>query len=559
MLTTLRIKNLALVTDLTVEFEEGFTAITGETGAGKSIILGALKLLVGERADRTLIRSGADSCSVEGVFRISSLRKTIEPLLLEHGIDLPEDDDLIVKRSFGANGTNKQFINGSPTTLSLLANFGDLLVDMHGPHDHQSLLDVHRQLSIVDAFAGLAPQRNEFAATRRTIQGLIDERTNLVIDERTYAQQLDLLRFQHQEISQARLVEGEDDSLTQEYQRASNGSRLLQLTQVSLGLLSEDETSLLDQLRQLGKNLHEIQKLDSSASSFVQAQEELTDKFAELQSSMSRYADAVDVDPNRLAELEERLNLLQSLKRKYGASMSAVIQFGRDVSSRLHQLEQRDTELERIRAAVHHETEKLLKLGKTLTQGRQSAATLLSSAVSRELSELGFKQSKFEIRFSPGQSEAGKIPGAMDGMDVIEFLFSPNPGEPAKPLRSIASSGEMARVMLALKTVLAEQDSVPILVFDEVDANVGGETATTVGKKMRKISKKRQVFCITHLAPVAAQASEHMVVSKVVRGDRTESLITRVENETRLRELARMLGGQTPEILEHARSLVTVK
>lgn len=557
MLTTLRIKNLALVADLTLELQPGLNVITGETGAGKSILIGALNLVLGERADRTLIRSGADGCSVEAVFDVRKLKGPLAAFLDENGLEPCEDGQLVLKRTFTNAGTNKQFVNGSPTTLQTLGALGEWLVDIHGPHDHQSLLHASKQLSILDAFGTLQPGRDAFGELVRRRSALEAEKAALIVDEKTYAQQLDLLRFQVREISEAKLQPDEEMELEQDYQRASNAAKLLELGQTGLNLLSEDDNSLLSQASSLGRTLHELQRVDAAAAPLAVLHGQALGALNELQTELSRYIDRVELDPARLRELEDRLNLVHSLKRKYGATLANVIEFGAEASRKLQSLEQRDEELNRINAAIAKLDTEILRAGRELSAQRRKLVPQLSKAVVKQLGALGFKQSYFDVAISTAESLAA-AGFSSTGLDTIEFQFAPNPGEPPRPLRAIASSGEMARVMLALKTVLAAVDEIPVLVFDEVDANVGGETANAVGEKMRQIAKQRQVLCITHLAPVAAHADAHYVVSKQVKAGRTISEIELLEKSSRVSELARMLGGQSDAARKHAEALLAV-
>ncbi len=554
MLTTLRIKNLALVADLTLELQPGCNVITGETGAGKSILIGALTLLLGERAARTLLRGGSDSCTVEAVFDLTGLRAPLPAFLEENGLEPCEDHRLLLKRTFTAAGANRQFINGSPATLQQLAVLGEWLVDIHGPHDHQSLLHPARQLAILDAFGGLESEREAFAARVRRRAALAAEKAALVVDERTYAQQLDLLRFQVDEITAAALQPDEETALQREHQRASNAAKLLQLSQAALAQLAEDDPSLLGQAGTLGRLVQELARVDPSAQPLLATHGLLASAARELQDELSRYADKLETDPGRLQQLEERLNLLQSLKRKYGPTLAAVVAFGEEARGKLRQLEERDTELARLNAALAAVDEELRQAGRELSAHRRKVIPRLSQAVTRQLGDLGFKQSQFGVALTTPDPAPGAPPAT--GWDTVEFQFAPNPGEPARPLRAIASSGEMARVMLALKTVLAAEDEIPVLVFDEVDANVGGETARVVGEKMRQLGAKRQVLCVTHLPQVAAQAQAHYVVTKESQGDRTVSHIRRLDRNERVTELARMLGGQSATARRHAEALL---
>jgi DNA repair protein RecN (Recombination protein N) len=570
MLTTLRIKNLALVADLTLELESGYNVITGETSAGKSILIGALNLILGERADRTLIRSGSDSCSVEAVFDVTKLKAPLDSFLDENGMEPCEDRQLVLKRTFMSAGANRQFVNGSPTTLNALATIGEWLVDIHGPHEHQSLLNTTRQLDLLDAFGKLEGEREAFKSLLRKRAALESEKAALIIDEKTYAQQLDLLRFQVNEITAARLQAGEEEQVEQEHHRAGNAAKLLQLSQAALDLLSENDSSLSTQAGVIGRTLQELQRVDPSAAPLVTAHEQAISVLRDLQAELRHYADKLEVDPARLQELEERLNLIHSLKRKYGGNVTEIVAFGEEARARLQTLEQRDAELARINAALEKMEAELWAAGQALSAKRRKVIPQLTKAVSKELSDLGFKQSRFEINLisslSPSDGERAGVRGSWisnhasrithHGFDTAEFQFAPNPGEPPRPLRAIASSGELARVMLAIKTVLAAEDRVPVLVFDEVDANVGGETANAVGEKMRQIARNRQVLCITHLPQVAAPATAHYVATKQVKAGRTISEITLLDAEERVTELARMLGGQSEAARKHAEALL---
>lgn len=563
MLTTLRIKNLALVSDLTLELAPGYNAITGETGAGKSIVIGALNLVLGQRADRALIRSGSDACSVEAVFDVAKLRAPIKSFLEENGLERCEEQQLVLKRTFTSAGTNRQFVNGTATPLNVLARIGEWLVDMHGPHDHQSLLDPAKQLAILDVFGELEAERAAFADLTRRCIALETEKAALIVDEKTYAQQLDRLRFQVQEIAAARFRPDEEAQIEQEHQRTSNAARLLQLSQAALETLSENESSLLTQAGSVGRTLHELQRVDPGATALTELHAQAVAMLRELQGEVSRYADKVDVDPARLQELEERLNLIHTMKRKYGASLAEVMAFGEDAKRQLQSLEARDTELARLKAALGQLEVEMGLVGKRLSAGRRKVIPQLAKAVSRQLADLGFKQSKFDVAIETevrssrcDDRTAQRTVPTSSGFDTIEFQFSPNVGEPAKPLRAIASSGEMARVMLALKTVLAAEDEIPVLIFDEVDANVGGETANAVGDKMKQIAAKRQVLCITHLPQVAATATAHYAVTKQVREGRTITEIELLNPKARVTELARMLGGQSEVARKHAEALL---
>lgn len=550
MLTTLRIRNLALVADLTLELSPGFNAVTGETGAGKSVILGAVNLLLGQRADRSLIRSGTDACTVEASFHVPALKSAIEPFLSANGLEPSEDGQVILKRSFSAAGTNRQFVNGSPTTLTTLAALGEWLVDLHGPHEHQSLLQPAKQLSILDAFGGLTPHGDSLADLLRHRNSLRAQKAALIVDERTYAQQLDLLRFQVREITEASLRADEEAEVEAEFSRATHSARLLSLAQSSLAALAETDDSVLSQLGSMGKSLHELRRIDATGAELAELHEQGVAALQELQHGLARYADRIEIEPERLNELEARLSLIHSLKRKYGNTLGEVLAFADEARSRLNALEGRDAEVARLDHALREADSRLATAAKALGAARRKLVPKLSKAVAKELAGLGFPQGSFDIRLT----DAPELTAA--GSDLCEFQFAPNPGEPARPLRAIASSGELARVMLALKTVLAAEDAVPVLIFDEVDANIGGETARAVGQRMRRIAQQHQVLCITHLAPVAAAGDAHYVVTKELVAGRAESRIRKLESAERVEELARMLGGASAAARRHAEELL---
>ncbi len=551
-LTSLRIRNLALVEDLEWRVGGGFVAITGETGSGKSIILGALKLILGERADKSLIRTGADACTVEAVFSLPDA-DTLNPWLEEQGVEPCEGGALIVKRSFTRAGANRQFVNASATTLAVLEALGDSLVDLHGPHDHQSLLSVEKQLDLLDAFAGSASVRREYEALYRELNALLAEHAALSSSEATLERELELLRHQAHEIEAAALREDEEAALVARYHVAANSRRLVELSTQIARRLSDAEDALLPGLSELTRLFRELEKLDPATAPLAQAHADALTGLEDAARELQRYAERLDLDPAQLAELEERVTLLETLKRKYGASIPDVIAFGEQAKERLRKIESRGEELERLARGIETAKCALLAAGKKLSAKRAAAAPKLAADVCGQLRDLGFKKSGFEMPLN-----ALEKPGPR-GLEAVEFLFAPNPGEPLKPLKAIASSGEISRVMLAVKTSLAGEDTIPLLVFDEIDANVGGEIAHTVGAKMRSLGARHQVLCITHLPQVAAAARSQYVVTKEFRDERTHSHLAAVEGEARVEEIARMLGGKSASALAHARELLNQK
>jgi DNA repair protein RecN (Recombination protein N) len=548
VLTLLRIKNLALVEELEWQMGPGFVAVTGETGAGKSIIIGALQLLLGERADKSLIRTGADVCTVEAVFSGNGLQK-LNPQLVEAGVE-PCESDLILKRTLSTTGTNRQFINGSPTTLSILKNLGDELVDLHGPHDHQSLLSPDRQLNLLDSFARAEEQLGEYRKDYRQLQTLLAEHAALDTAETAREQELDLLRHQISEIKSANLVAGEEEEIEKRYKLASNSKRLIELASAIANKLSESDGSVLSQLAETQRLLRELEKIDNSIAQFSSAHAASVVELSEIARALSAYAEKLDLDPEQLAALEQRLSLFETLKRKYGGSIAEVIAFGERSTDRMQKVEGRDAEVERLAKEIENVRAQMNRAGEALRKLRTKAAPKLSENIRRNLRDLGFRQSEFEAKLSALDEPRPS------GFDAVELLFSPNPGEPPKPLRAIASSGEISRLMLAIKSALAAHDEIPLLVFDEIDTNVGGEIAHAVGGKMQTLGRDHQVICITHLPQVAATASLHFVVTKDVARGRTFSNLREVTGKSRLEEIARMLGGKSDSALKLAASLL---
>jgi DNA repair protein RecN (Recombination protein N) len=549
MLVSLRIRNLALVEELEWQPGPGFVAITGETGSGKSIIVGALNLVLGERADKSLLRSGAENCTVESVFHPPDLKK-LNAWLEEQGIEPCEDGQLIVKRVFAAAGTNRQFINGSATTLNVLKELGDGLVDLHGPHDHQSLLSVERQLDLLDSFAGAEALRAKYAEQYRALNRTIAEHAELAGSEAALEREVDLLRHQVSEIEAAHLRADEEEETVARYHTASNGRRLLELCSGALGCLSESEDSAMIRLNEVGKVLRDLERVDPAAKRFADTLLRGLAEIEELASGLSHYAEDLEIEPAALAELEERVSLFETLKRKYGGTLAEVIAFGESASDRLRKIESRGEELKRLESEIAAQRRAILDTTRKLTAKRSAAAPKLAAAVTGHLRDLGFRKSDFSVTLAASQE-----PGP-HGMESAEFVFAPNPGEPAKPLKAIASSGEISRVMLAVKSALAAQDTIALLVFDEIDANVGGEIAHSVGAKMKAISAERQVLAITHLPQVAAAARSQFVVTKEFIGGRTVSSLTAVEGAARAGEIARMLGGKGDSALAHAKTLL---
>jgi DNA repair protein RecN (Recombination protein N) len=546
-LRSLRIRNLALVESLDWELESGFNVVTGETGAGKSIILGALKLVLGERADKSLIRAGADQCSVETLFELEDSVR-IDQLLEEQGIDPCEGGRLLLRRIFAVTGTNRQFINGSQTTLAVLKEIGDRLVDLHGPHDHQSLLSRVEQLRLVDAFAENNAVLNEY---QRVFQAQADLHHELHELQSEYAEDnIALCRHQLAELQGAGLKVGELAALQAKYAVAANARRILELTSAIIHGVSQAEESVLMRLAEVARLLKELERLDASTAEFNESHRSAAVELEELERAILRYQGKLEIDPGALHQMEERLNLIQGLQRKYHQDEKEMLELVSELEEKLNRVERRDEFIAQLQAKIEVHSRQSRVLCAQLAEKRRSAASELGRRIGKHLSDLGFHQARFEIYF-----EALDDPGNT-GADAVEFLFASNPGEPLRPLRAIASSGEISRIMLAFKTALAQQDLVGLLVFDEIDANVGGEIASAVGSKMKALGATHQVLAITHMPQVAAAAPTHFLVSKEVDDGRTRTALEKVRDDRRVDEIARMLGGKTKSAVAHARELL---
>ncbi|MFZ9874081.1 MAG: DNA repair protein RecN [Candidatus Methylacidiphilales bacterium] len=535
MLRRLRIKNLAVVEEVEWELGEGFNVLTGETGAGKSILIDAFLLLLGERADKSLVRTGAEGCVVEGELGgAEAYRSWLE----EKGVEADPEGMLVIKRQISATGTGRQFLNGSAVTLGVLKELGDRLVDLHGPHDHQTLLSPATQRSALDRFGGL---EKEVEAVRSAWRQKREAEENLEQFRRRMAgadgATKELIDHQVRELEQAQLRPGEDEELERDHAAAGHGKRIVELAAEVNGLLESGEENALGFLGKVQKALAEWERLDGAAAEMRSRNEQVVETLRDLAREAEQRAEQVGLDAERLAEMEKRLNVVLGLKKKYGGSVESAL-------TRLGELQKRQLELadaagteKALGREVEGAAKRHLQASGKVTEGRKKAAPRFAKEVTEQLRGLGFAQSRLEVEIKPQE------PGP-DGSENVELLFAPNPGESPRPLRGIASSGEMARVMLGLKTVLAERDAVPILIFDEVDANVGGETAVAVAARLRGLGKSHQVLCLTHLPAVAAVADNHFAVAKRVDKGRTFAELEKLEGENREKELTRMLGGE---------------
>jgi DNA repair protein RecN (Recombination protein N) len=550
MLHSLHVRNLAIVENSRVEFAPGLNVITGETGAGKSILIGALDLVLGGRADKTLIRSGENQCRVEAAFQLAD-PAAVDAILDELGLDPCADGQLVIRRIVSAGGSGRNFVNDSATTAQVLKRIGNQLVDMHGPHDHQSLLRQESQLDILDAFGHVWKRRDAYERQYRELIALQARLKELQTDDEDVAERIDMLSFQVKEIEDAKLTDDDEGELEQEHARVANAQRILELADGVERGLTGDDAAAFNSMVFVQNALAEMEGFDDGAGEWLAEARSVAVQIQELSSSISAYAQSVEADPGRLQWLEDRMALLQKLKRKYGGSVTEVRQFLARAREKLRDLETRHERIAEIAAEIAAVQASARKAGKALGKARRKAAGDMARQITTELRDLGFAHGAFDVALTE------TAPGPA-GMDEIEFGFMPNVGEPMRPLRAIASSGEISRVMLATKSVLAKHDRIPVLVFDEIDANVGGEIGNAVGAKLATVAGSHQVLCITHLPQVAVHGATHFVVEKGVSGGRTHTQIRCLAGDERAGEVARMLGGRelTSVTLEHAREML---
>ncbi|TYO98243.1 DNA replication and repair protein RecN [Geothermobacter ehrlichii] len=549
MLRELVIRNFAIIDRLEVSLKPGFNILTGETGAGKSIIIDAVGLLIGGRARPEVIRAGTDEATVEGLFDIAGLTE-VKRQLEASGFEVA--DELTVKRVISREGKNRIFINGSIARLGQLQDISRRLVNIYGQHEHQLLQKPEAHLNFLDHFAGLQQQRRACADCHAGVKALRDELEQLEQGERDRQQRLDFLRFQRQEIAAAALRPGEDEELEQERKLLKHGEKLSQATGGGYESLYGGANSVCEIVSRLAGELENLAEIDpllgTLAETLRSSQYSLEDVALQLRDFSSR----LSFEPGRQNEVEERLARIGQLKRKYAPTVEGILERLQQVEAELDRLEHADSRREELAGQLRQAEARLRELGQDLSARRRRAAEKMARAVERELADLAMPGSRFEVHFFDLDE-----PGPR-GLERIEFYLSTNPGEDPKPLAWIASGGELSRIMLALKQVAPEADGVSTLVFDEVDAGIGGEAASAVGRKLKKVARGLQVLCITHLPQVAAFGDNHYRVEKMVDGGRTFTAMVALGDETRVREMARMLGGDrvTERTLEHAREMI---
>lgn len=556
MLEDLTIKDFALIESLALEFGPRFNVLSGETGAGKSILIGALTFLLGGKAGSDVIRTGCEEARVSGTVWLTDTCQAARRWLSEHGISA-DNERVLLRRVVRQNGKTLTAIQDTPVTRVEMADFTSLVFDIHGQHEHQSLLRVSEHRRFLDAYAGILPDVAAFTALYTALAEKRRLRDELDTSEKECAERMELLRFGIQEIEDARLVPGEDDELTAEEQRLSQYEKLFASADQAVLLLSPHE-GILASFKKLRQLCEHISKIDTGIGPIASRLENVWYEFDDIAESLRQYHSSLAFDPGRLEAVQERLGLLFRLKKKYGETIPAMLQWRDQALVQLESLANRETSRERLDAQIAELEQKAWQAGSLLSTRRAASASALETSVEAIVRDLGMKGTRFAVTINVRACDGQMQQSAPWGFDDIEFMISANPGEPLRPLAKIASGGEISRVMLALKTVLADADETSALVFDEIDTGIGGEVALSVGAHLHRLASSKQIFCITHLASIAVRADNHIRIEKQSTGSRTATHAATIDGAARTAEIARMLSGDgdSAASLQHAEDLL---
>ena len=564
MLKELSIRNFAIIDDIRIRFSGGLTILSGETGAGKSILINAVNLILGKRASAALVRTGCNTAELEAFFEIA-VPSTVAELLSEHGHDPAEG--LIVRRIISRSDNNRIYLNGRLATMQVLNVITENLASISGQHAHQGLLKEEEHLAILDRFAGLLPIREKVSNRYYELLLLIERLDNLESLKRKQADQIELLEFQKAEIADTAIEPEEDQRLEQERARLKNSEYLYQTVYGGIEELYSSAGSIDERLVEVKKSLEKAGQIDKLLESKIGGLAEMSYQLGDLVEELRSYLKTVQMNPDRLEEVEDRLDQLNHLKRKYGGSLESVASEYATICNRLAEVENIDGEITEAQAAIAAKRRALFDSAMRLSKKRKVAAAALAAKVIAELDDLSMSKTQFQVMLQATTAEGGTSEFLIfedtmmlrdTGFDKATILIAPNVGEALKPLTSIASGGELSRVVLALKAIMAATDSVETVIFDEVDAGIGGGVAEVVGQKLAQIARHHQIICITHLPQIAKFGSQHYNISKAVTGGRTRTVIKELDEAGRIEEIARMLGGVeiTPVTLNHAREMI---
>jgi len=567
MLSELRIQNFAIIQELELIFEPGLIVLTGETGAGKSIIMGALDMLLGQRVDMEVLRSGSDSASVEAVFKIPEEIRGDVHRILEAEELLDGQEEVSLTRELRRDRRNVARVNGYRANVSLLVQLGELLVDIHGQSEHLSLMRVNQHLGLLDRYAGLSEELKDFHEIYDHLSTVQDEIHRLETIAREADQRRDLLAYQIEEIEAAHLRPGEEQELKEQRTRLANSEKLAELCQEVLILLEEappDQPTVNELFGQVVDSVARLADTDPSLEEVEGQTEEIFQGISDINHRLRIYLDNLEFQPDELEKVEERLVVIKDLQRKYGESIPEVLEYAGQAERELEEITGRNDRISELRKTAGDLIHRLSEIGQDMTQKRKEAAEKLTENLEAELQDLKMESAKFRVQFSQQQDPEGlmtsdgrRLHFTRQGMESVEFLIETNPGEGLKPLAKVASGGETARLMLAIKSVLAKADRIPSLVFDEIDQGIGGRIGAVVGQKLRRLAENHQVLCITHLPQLACFGEQHLQVNKTIQENRPRIQVQEITGQTRAEELAQMLGGLSEHNLQAAQELLS--
>lgn len=568
MLSELYIKDFAIIDEIRLQFTEGFNVITGETGAGKSILIDAVSVVLGSQADRDFVRSGAEKAIIEAIFKIPTvLQPIIQPMLDEEEIDYDTLDELMFAREIRSTGRNVARINGVVCKVSAYKEIGSLLIDLHGQSDHLSLLKPKQHIYLLDRYANLEDSRKAIGTVVRRLHQVRREIDQFQQDEAALARRVEMLEYQVQEIEDAKLKPNEETNLKEESNRLANSEKLMEYSRDAEQMLFADdvgESGAVEMLEEASLALSRLALLDPSAEELSEIAEQVSIQAEELADSVRRYGQKIDISPGRLDEVEERLAFIANLKRKYGSSVSEVLEYAQNAREELENITHSEARMEALEKEEEELLQKIGELGIVLSKARLKAGETLAKLIEKELRDLRMEAARFEVRIDQREAEDGcyvddvRLAFDATGIDEVEFMLATNFGEPMKPLAKVASGGETARSMLALKAILSQADQVPTLIFDEIDQGIGGRLGSVLGEKMWRLAKHHQVLSITHLAQLGSFADTHFRVSKQVNNNRTITLVLKLDPGGRLAELTEMLGSEASGARQNARDLLVM-
>ncbi len=551
MIREIHIKNLALIEELSLEFEQGFTIFTGETGAGKSILIGAIGLLLGERASGDMIRKGFDEAEVSGVFELSNIKRGLAMLFDDLNISI-EDKQLIIRRKISRTDRNRILINQVPVPLSTLKQIGNFLIDFHGQHEHQSLLNEEEHIKIIDNLPDVFEKKSDYDQVFSLYNQAFQELTFHKEKAAQLSEKREILEFQNKELKSLDLRSGEEDELEKELSLLSSATERISCASEIISILGSGAESIEKRIFTIRKKLETLVKYDASVSPWLNDVETALATFTELETFCGSYLDksGSGADPARIEFINSRLARIQRLKKKYNCSLDQLIQKQKTIEKDLSTLENAASDLEQLEKKVEQCLKACLSKGKLLTEARNKSAVVFDHRISEIMSKLGFSGGKLSTVMEPLSS-----PGP-DGIETVKFVVQTNTGEPFLPLAKTASGGEISRIMLAIKSVLADNDQIPVLIFDEIDTGVGGVLASEVGKAMYRLSNSHQLLCISHLHQIASLSDHHFKVYKETNADRTVTRVKKLDKEEKITEIARMLGGDSEMSIKHAREII---